>query len=89
MVTIKLCRDCQQKLDNASNALRHHAAEMEKAILLARTGSPTEEEFQDLRTRVWASFNDAEAAWDSYRQHLIEHGFLTSSHLIEHELLLK
>ena len=78
MITIKLCGDCDRKLAAASQALRHHSAEMSKAIERVHAGSLTAEEHQDLRTRLWVSFNDAEAAFDTYRQHLIEHGLLTA-----------
>ena len=75
-MTIRLCGDCDRKLLDASTTLRRHASEMNRALQLVRAGSVTEDQVQDLRNNVWASLNDAEAAWDTYRQHLIEHGLV-------------
>jgi len=49
---------------------------MATAIQLARSGEPTEEQRRDFTTRLVASFNDVQSAWDAYTEHLIEHGLL-------------
>jgi len=57
--------------------MRRHASEMNTAINLERSGA-TEEQKEDFRTSLLLSFNDAQSAWDSYREHLIQHGLLPS-----------
>jgi len=37
----------------------------------------TEEQRQEFVTRLVASFNAAQSAWNTYREHLIKHGLLT------------
>ena len=71
-----LCAGCSRHLDEAANAMRAHASVMRQAIDLIRDGSVIEELRQDFTTRLTLSFNDAQSAWDAYRQHLIEHGYL-------------
>jgi len=51
---------------------------MSTTIHLNVSDSATEELRQDSRTKLAASFNDAQSAWDAYREHLIEHGILPS-----------
>jgi len=34
---------------------------------------------QYFRIQLVLSFNDVQTAWDAYREHLIEHGFLPSA----------
>jgi hypothetical protein len=53
---------------------------MNTAIQLLKSREPTEEERQDFGTRLVASFNDAQSAWDAYRVHLMGHGYLHSPH---------
>lgn len=71
-----LCAGCSQHLDEAANAICAHATVMRQAIDLIRDGSVTEEYGQDFTIRLRSSFIDAQSAWDAYRQHLIEHGYL-------------
>ena len=75
-----LCPKCEQVLDDAAIAMRRHAALMEKAqsLSVARGGHPTEEQRQQFKRDLLATFFDAQSAWDAYRNHLIEHGLLPS-----------
>jgi hypothetical protein len=50
---------------------------METAIRIKQSGKPTEEQRQEFVAKLVASFNAAQSAWDSYREHLIKHGLLT------------
>jgi hypothetical protein len=72
-----ICQGCEQRLTEASTAMRRHASHMNQAIEMARRG-PTEEEKKDIRATLVASFNDAQSAWDTYRDHITEHGLLPS-----------
>ena len=48
----------------------------------ANTGSgarPFPEQWQEFSSNLVATFNDAQSAWDAYRKHLIEQGFLPSA----------
>jgi hypothetical protein len=49
---------------------------MHGAIELAKRRPPAEEERQEFTTMLVATFNDAQSAWDAYREHLAEHGLL-------------
>ena len=75
MINIVVCKGCAERLSNASYAIRHHSAAMDTAIGAARGEAITEEEFEKYREQVRTSFKEAAAAWDTYRQHLVEHGF--------------
>ena len=44
---------------------------------MKQSGKPTEEQRQKFVAKLVASFNAAQSAWDSYREHLIKHGLLT------------
>ena len=70
------CYGCEELLTQASYAMRRHATLMTGAIELSRNREPTEEEEQDFREWLIASLNEAQAAWDAYREHLREHGLL-------------
>ncbi|MFL6305557.1 MAG: hypothetical protein ACJ72H_18655 [Candidatus Sulfotelmatobacter sp.] len=50
---------------------------METAIQMKKSAKPTEEQRQEFVARLVASFNAAQSAWDSYREHLAKHGLLT------------
>jgi hypothetical protein len=56
--------------------MRRHGTDMEAAIRMKQSGKPTEEQREEFVTRLVASFNAAQSAWDSYREHLIKHGLL-------------
>jgi hypothetical protein len=57
--------------------MRRHATVLSNAIDLARSDAPTaEEQRENFKSALVASFNDAQSAWDAYRDHLKEHGLL-------------
>ena len=72
----RLCPLCEKLLDKACDAVRHHAAVMNTAVSLVRSGEVTEEQRQDYKTSLQASFNDAQSQWEAYREHLVEHGLV-------------
>jgi hypothetical protein len=72
-----VCLSCERALDVASNALRRHASLMNTAFDSVRKGKVTDEQVSDLRGRLRESFNEAQSAWDTYREHLAEHGLLS------------
>jgi hypothetical protein len=76
MLQTIICLGCKKVLDEASNAIRRHASLMEMVFGFVRKGVATEEQVSDFRTRLVASFNEAQLAWDAYREHLSEHGLL-------------
>src|SRR5262245_22549371 len=76
MIKITICADCTEKMTQVMHAIRYHNSDMHKAIELNRDGHPTEELRRELAPRLVASFNEAQAAWDAYRDHLIGHGLL-------------
>jgi hypothetical protein len=51
---------------------------MSTSLDLVRKG-PTEEQVSNFRGWLLESFNEAQAAWDAYREHLIGHGLLSPS----------
>jgi len=51
---------------------------MSTALGVSRGGA-TEEQLEDFRGWLVASFNEAQVAWTAYREHLIEHGLLSPS----------
>ena len=71
-----VCHGCDERLTNASNAMRQHANVMHRAIELAKADALTDELRKDFTDSLIATFNDAQSAWDAYRSHLIEHGLL-------------
>jgi hypothetical protein len=78
MLLPRLCSACDQQLTIASNAMRRHASQMSKALHLVQSASAAEVQRQDFRINLVVSFNEAQSAWDAYREHLIDHGFLPS-----------
>ena len=54
-----------------------HGADMQTAIELRRSEKPTDEEREKYVAILVASFNAAQSAWDTYREHLSKHGLLT------------
>ena len=73
-----VCHECDQRLTHASNAMRHHATVMHRAIKLAKADSLTGELRKEYTDSLRVTLNDAQAAWDDYRSHLVEHGLLPS-----------
>ena len=78
MLPIPICDGCEQRLREASIAMRHHGEDMHEAISLRQSEKPTEEQRQEFVARLVASFNAAQSAWDSYHEHLSKHGLLTA-----------
>ena len=74
---ILTCPQCEIRLIEAANAMRRHGSQMTAAIEWART-DPSEEQKQEIKASVVASFKDAQAAWDVYPEHLRGHGILPS-----------
>ena len=72
-----VCKDCEKKLPKASLALRRHTSWMSRSIKLMQ-GEPAEEQLNEFRQMLVASFRDSQSAWEDYREHLIEHGLLPS-----------
>jgi hypothetical protein len=73
MPLIRICPACEEYLSKASNAMRHHAEDMNAAISSLQTRL-TDEEIDQHKIRLIASFNEAQSMWDAYRAHLKEHG---------------
>ena len=72
------CPACELRLTDVVTAMRHHHAVASQALTLARSGGATEEQKHDSASAIVATFDDAQLAWDAYREHLIGHGFLLS-----------
>jgi len=77
MPLIAICSQCEQRLREASIAMLRHGADMQTAIELRRSEKPTDEEREKYVAILVASFNAAQSAWDTYREHLSKHGLLT------------
>ena len=75
MPPVLICPGCEQRLTEASNAMRRHASQMNQAIDRVRRGL-TEAQYDDFKGRLIVSFNEAQSAWNAYCRHLIEHGLL-------------
>lgn len=73
-----VCRVCDERLTEATIAIRRHETVMHDAIELAEDDSLTEELRKDLTDKLWATLEGAQAAWDAYRSHLAEHRLLPS-----------
>lgn len=72
------CPGCERRLTAAANAMRHHASDMTRALTQARSDL-SEEQRKEWTAQLYASLIEAQAAWDAYREHLIEHGLLPSA----------
>ena len=79
MLATLLCDACEQRLARATSAIRRHESLMHTAITLDKSGSPTDELHQEYKTNLRATFDDAQSAWDAYREHLIEHGLIPAA----------
>jgi hypothetical protein len=75
MQYVRICPDCERLLTTASDAMRRHAEDMHVAISSVQTGL-TEDQVDEYKIKLIASFNDAQSAWGAYRAHLREHGIL-------------
>jgi hypothetical protein len=76
MIKTRICAECEQRLKEATTAIRYHEANMHRGLELNEQGYLTEEFRRQLAPEVVASFNAAQAAWDAYREHLIMHRLL-------------
>ena len=54
-----------------------HGEDMQAAIGLKRRGKPTMEQREEFATKLVASFNAAQSAWDRYCEHLSKDGLMT------------
>ena len=77
MIHTKICAKCEALLDDAIVALRQHRMQMSTGISLNVHGYLTEELRKELAPILVGSFILAQAAWDDYCGHLIQHGLLT------------
>jgi len=66
----RICPACERRLNETSDAMRRHASRMSRAMEAPEDRRP------EFKAMVTASFLEAQAAWDAYRDHLIEHGLL-------------
>ena len=74
---IRLCPECEHRMSDAAVAMRRHGSQMTSAIEWVKTTTlPTEEELQKRAASVRESFNNAQLAWDAYREHLRHHGLI-------------
>ena len=73
MPPIHICPGCEQSLTTASDAIGHHADDMRAAISLIPSAL-TEDQIDQYKIRLIASFNEAQSAWHAYCDHLREHG---------------
>ena len=69
------CPECERRTADAAYALRHHASQMADALEWVERGL-SEEGRQELVDKARVSFIEAQAAWEAYREHLIEHGLI-------------
>jgi hypothetical protein len=65
-------------MSQVANAMRRHGSQMAAARELAKTDL-SEEQRQEATTNLVASFNEAQRAWNAYRDHLRDHGLLPAS----------
>ena len=75
MIKMVVCKGCEERLNNASYALRRHSAALTTAMNTAQANSISEEDFENYRSEMRTTFQEAQAAWDAYCQHMVEHGF--------------
>jgi hypothetical protein len=76
-VKMQVCNACEQRLSAAAHAMRRHATQVLQAIEIGRK-NPADDVRQQQRALIYASFKETQAAWNAYRDHLVEHGLLTS-----------
>ena len=75
---IRSCDGCDHLMSQVANAMRRHGSQMAAARELAKTDL-SEEQRQEATTNLVASFNEAQRAWNAYRDHLRDHGLLPAS----------
>ncbi len=79
MLQARICVQCERLLNEASSAMRRHAAAMDTAFELVRSNDSKYEQYREnVTAKLWESFNEAQSAWNTYREHLVEHGLVPS-----------
>jgi hypothetical protein len=76
MLKTKICGECKDRLEDAFSSIHLHRKALESAIDDNLSGKMTEEDRQYLAPELAQSFDEAQAAWDAYRDHLVGHGLL-------------
>ena len=76
MQPTRVCPVCEERLTDASNAIRRHETEMHTALDLARNDELTDEQRRFFRTALLETLAEARLAWDTYCEHLAQHGLL-------------
>jgi hypothetical protein len=76
MLKLRICAECGRLLTDVTVAMRQHQTDMLLGMKLNLEGYLTEEVRERMAPEVMASFNRAQALWDSYREHLVGHGLL-------------
>ena len=71
--SVPICYECDRLLTAAYTALRRHVSQMSRAIQWANN-HPSETHKQQISAEVMASFSQALATWDVYREHFRKHG---------------
>jgi len=75
----RVCQGCEERLLDAFDAMRRHLNEMRTALDLARSDNLTDEQRYLFTADLLETFDQAQSAWDAYREHLAGHRLLPSS----------
>lgn len=75
-MNMRICAQCGEILKDATTAIRIHERVINESIAGNVGGILTEEGRLALASDAVTTFNNAQAVWDAYRQHLDEHGLL-------------
>jgi hypothetical protein len=76
MLKLRICIDCGRLINEAGDAVRRHETDILSGLQSNLEGYLTEEARQLRASETVASFNEAQARWDAYREHMVGHGFL-------------
>jgi hypothetical protein len=76
MLKLRICGECGRLLKEAAEAMRIHETDILIGLKHNLEGYLTEEGRALLAAEAVDSFNDAQARWDAYREHLVGHGLL-------------
>jgi hypothetical protein len=77
MIHTRACPRCQKLLGEAVVGLHIHESHLARGTSLNVNGYLTEQLRKQLAPDAAESLSAAQAAWDVYCKHLIEHGLLT------------
>jgi hypothetical protein len=77
MVYSRICARCDELLEKAITFVRQHETQAYTGASMKVNGPLNEQLRGKFDPRSVESFSVAQAAWDAYREHLIEHGVLT------------